>query len=99
MTGMKTLLALRQRKVKPTAVFVDLVHTIAKYDAEHYSFAEYSGIVSINIADSDSLNDIDFRPLVGLDVFVTDHTSNRARYMRLLDMAADAQTARTVSLE
>lgn len=86
MTGMKTLVALRRNSVKPEAVMVDLVHNIAKYDAEAYAFAENSGILSINIAHRESLNDIDFRPLVGLKVFAFDNTGNPLRYQRLCDL-------------
>lgn len=90
MTGMKTLIALRRNGVKPEAVMVDLAHAIAKYDAEAYAFAENSGIVSINIAHAESLNDIDFRPLVGLKVFAFDNTGNPLRYDRLCELLSEA---------
>lgn len=81
MTGMQTLVALRQQGMKPSAVFVDLVKTIGKYEAERFSFAEGSGVLSIHIAEADSLADIDFRPLVGLQVFVSEFADDKARHV------------------
>jgi hypothetical protein len=88
MTGMQTLIALRKAGVRPNVVFVDLVKEIGKYDAEPYSLNEYTGIVSVNVADGESLNDLDFRPLVGLRVHASDNTENPARYRRLCSLIA-----------
>lgn len=96
MTGMKTLIELRKGGWKPAMVTVDLVNVIAKYDAERFSFAEHSGIVSINIAAADGLNDIDFRPLTGLNVLATDCAENHARFRRLCLLISRANPARFV---
>lgn len=95
-TGMHTVIALRKNGLKPAAVVVDLVHTIGKYDAEKFAFNESSGIVSVNIAAAESLNDIDFRPLVGLQVFVHDNTGNRARHRRVCALIANSEAEHLV---
>jgi hypothetical protein len=96
MTGMQTVIALRQSGFKPTAVFVDLVELIGKYDAEIYAFDELRGNVRINIARAESLNDIDFRPLVGLRVHVSDCTNDVARHRKLASLIARANASHMV---
>lgn len=91
MTGMQTLIAVRQQGVKPQAVFVDIVHKISKYEAEKYSYAENSGIVSVHIEDADKIGDIDFRPFIGLkSVFVSEFIGNPKRHKQVCRAIADA---------
>ena len=93
MTGMDTVVDLRRQRFKPAAVMVDLIARAAKKDP--YSLSP-SGIVTVNIGADDSLADIDFRPLIGLMVFVSDHTGNTTRHRKVAALIADADAAHLV---
>ena len=84
MNGMAEVLALRRSGVKPAAVFVDLV-AMAKPD--RYAMSR-SGIVTVDIGRAESLADVDFRPLVGLQVFVSDIAGDIARHRRCAALIA-----------
>jgi len=84
MTGMDVVIALRRSGVKPSAVFIDLVKEAPR---DPYALGP-TGIVNINIARTDSLAEIDFRPLVGLRVHVIDHVDDRARHRKVAAMVA-----------
>ena len=92
MTGMETVAKLRQQGAKPEAVVIDLVETIHAIDSEAYSLSP-TGIVSVHIARSDSLADIDFRPLHGLIVHIH---GERKRQARVSKMVAAVEPARLV---
>ena len=84
MNGMDAVLALRRSGVKPAAVFVDLV---AKAKPDRYAMSR-SGIVTVDIGRADSIADADFRPLVGLRVFVSDMAGDMTRHRRCASMIA-----------
>ena len=93
MTGIEVILELRRSGVKPSAVMVDLVPRNAVRDAHAMSS---SGIVTVDIGTTDSLSDIDFRPLVGLRVFVADFASDPARHSRVCRLIAKVKAAHMV---
>ena len=84
MTGMDVVVELRRSGLKPRAVFVDLV---ANAPRDPHALSA-SGIVNVNIARTDSLADIDFRPLVGLLVFVCDFDGTGTRHRTAATMLA-----------
>ncbi len=88
MTGMKTVIALRRKMVKPSAVFIDLVERISHLEAEFLSFNENTGIVHLTIAAEERLCDLDFRPLVGLTVHLHTDSATQARGRLLAAMVA-----------
>ena len=83
MTGLQTVVNLRREGFKPSAVVIDLVETISPIDTEENSLSA-SGIVSVNIARTDSLSDIDFRPLHGLTVHLHGERLRQARAAKLI---------------
>lgn len=85
MIGMDTVIALREQRAKPACVMVELVKSI---DPGQPPLAP-SGIVTVQIPSSDSLADIDLRPLVGLYVQTFDYTGDRERHRRLSKLIAD----------
>lgn len=87
MRGMDTLIALRKRRSKPKAVFVTLVPT----DYVHSDVLSHYGHLAIDIGPDESLTDLDFRPLVGLQVHVMDLTGSERRLMRLDQLVAEAK--------
>lgn len=89
MTGMETVIKLRRAGMKPKAVFVYLVPFAPRDD---YAL-EPTGIVTVNIARTDRLSDIDLRPLVGLVVHVHDSDDDRARHRALAAMVAEEEPA------
>lgn len=77
MIGMETVIKARKQGVKPFAVFVQLVREVTPpADGQHMG---HTGVVTVQIADRESLSDLDFRPLVGLKVSLEDHTSQPLR--------------------
>ncbi len=82
MIGMDRLIELRRNKRRPIAVFVQLRDAVLppRPMADHLGHA---GIVTVQIADGESLGDLDFRPLTGLRVCVESFTHDRARLMDL----------------
>lgn len=75
MKGMDTVIKLRRSRCKPAAVFVDLV---ANHDRDLYRVGP-TGIVCVEIAAGESIADIDFRPLIGLHVHLSDIAGNHER--------------------
>lgn len=96
MTGLQTIADLRRAGVKPKSVFVHLVDALGAYDAELYAFDEFTGIVCVHVARSDSLAGLDFRPLTGLRVHLSDFTGDSARYRKAAKLIADAGPAHLV---
>ena len=95
MTGMKTVTALRRAGVKPKAVFVDLVERLGMHETEAYALAP-SGIVAVNIVRGNSLTDIDFRPLVGLRVFLNDYAGDAKRFRKVANLIAAVNPAHLI---
>lgn len=96
MTGMRTLIALRKSGLKPSCVVLCLVKAIDPLEAEAYAFSETTGNLDINIAENESLNDIDFRPLVGLMVMAFNNAENAERYRRLCSLVAKVNPSHMV---
>jgi hypothetical protein len=92
-TGMQTIIDLRREGSKPRAVFVDLVEFIGAYDAEEFCFDSASGIVHVCIGPDERVADIDFRPLIGLRVYVSDFTGDGARHRKASAMVAAVEPA------
>jgi len=86
--GMKTLIGLRREGHQPGAVFVYLVPQLGPLDVERYALS-LQGNVDVSIPASEPLSGIDFRPLVGLQVHVTDVTGDRARHRKVAAMVAE----------
>ncbi len=95
MTGLRTISEMRRAGVKPKSVFVELVDRLGPYDAEQFSMSP-SGVVVVNITQSDSLTGIDFRPLVGLVVHLTDHAGDAKRFRCVANLIAAAEPAHLV---
>lgn len=79
MKGMDALVQLRRNRLKPQAVYVQLVAVLPDERSAQITGMGHTGIVTILIAASESLSDIDFRPLTGLFVCVEDHASDPER--------------------
>jgi len=86
---MDVVIELRRSGVKPAAVFVDLVREAPR---DPYALGP-TGIVNVNIGRSDSLSEIDFRPLVGLRVHVIDNVGDLARHRKVAAMVASVDPA------
>ncbi len=89
MTGMDTVIDLRRAGRRPGAVFVRLVDLAPR---DPYALSS-TGNVAIDIARADSLATIDFRPLVGLTVVVSDHADDRARHRKVAALIAAVEPA------
>lgn len=89
MTGLDTVIDLRNRGLKPKAVFVDLVLAPAAIEDP----LSLSGIVNVEILASDSLASIDFRALVGLTVHVYDNAGDPNRQRKVASMVAAVEPA------
>jgi hypothetical protein len=87
MTGMDTVVAIRQRGAKPSCVMVDMVDRIDIGQP----VVSPSGVVTVQIPLSDAVGDLDMRPLIGLHVQVFDYTENPARHGRLCALIADVK--------
>lgn len=87
MTGMQTIIDLRRGRQQPGAVFVYLVPANGATDIERYALSP-QGNVAVNIAASESLGDIDFRPLVGLHVEIRDTTNDPIRHRKAAELIA-----------
>jgi len=85
MTGMETVIGLRERRVKPSCVMVDLV---AEVDGGQPTMS-HTGIVTVQIPETDSIGDMDFRPLIGLYVQVFDNTDDPERHRRVTALIAE----------
>lgn len=84
MTGMEAVIGLRRARLRPSAVFVNLVHRARRDDAP----LSPQGIVTVDIGADESLTSLDLRPLVGLHVHVTDFTADRLRHRKVAAMVA-----------
>jgi len=89
MTGMDVVIELRLARMKPTAVFVDLV---ASAGGDDFAMSS-SGTVYVNIGADESLADLDFRPLVGLTVHVNDCAGDHGRHRRVAALVAAVEPA------
>jgi hypothetical protein len=83
------VIALRRQGVKPRGVFVDLV--AAKFREQ--PILTQGGVVTCQIPPSQSLSDLDCRPLVDLTVHVQDFTDSRERHLALARLVAQAEPA------
>lgn len=92
MRGMSTLVQLRSAGQIPDAVFVYLVD---KHDDQQPIMSD-KGNLAIEIRNTDALVDIDFRPLVGLKVFLCDVVGDAKRYRQLGVLIAAAEPWRLV---
>lgn len=91
MTGLETVVKLRRQRVKPAAVYVDLVPA----RSGTHGLAD-NGIVTVEILPEDSIASIDFRPLVGLNVMVNDYTDSPKRFRRASKAIAQANPSALV---
>lgn len=87
MKGLRELVEIRAKGLRPRAVWVDLVKAHGPWD----SLSRF-GNLTVEILPSDSLAELDFRPLVGLDVTVSDHTDAPARLKRIAAMVGAIKT-------
>jgi hypothetical protein len=85
MTGLETVLKLRRQGFKPSAVYIDLVQDRSRIPA----FSDF-GIVTVEVFPTDSINSIDFRPLVGLNVMLNDYTDSPKRLRSASKAIAEA---------
>lgn len=92
MKGLRDLVDIRKSGQKPNAVWVELVKSHEEWDS-----LSRHGNLTIQIVPTDHLADIDFRPLIGLDVTVTDLTNNPRRLMAV-GAAVGAVQTRTLTL-
>lgn len=92
MRGMSALMALRLQRIKPDAVFVYLVE---RKDDQQPIMSDKRNLV-IEIERSDSLSEIDFRPLIGMKVHMCNVGEDAQRYRQLGALMAKAKPARLV---
>jgi hypothetical protein len=93
MTGLDTILEMRRRRKKPSAVMIDMVLR-RTFHSDPLFRVSPTGIVQVEIEEADSLTDIDFRCLTGLHVQLYDHlTGNAARHRRAAAMIAAVNPA------
>lgn len=91
MTGLETVVKLRRQRIKPDAVYVDLVPC----RSGTHGLAD-SGIVTVEVFPDDSIGSIDFRPLVGLNVMVNDYTDSPQRFRKAAKAIAEANPSTLV---
>lgn len=89
MTHLDLIVDIRSRGAKPNAVFVDLVKTI---DTGNDGLS-LSGHVVCEIPTSESIADIDFRPLRGLRVHVQDLAFDPIRQRMVAKRIAEVEPA------
>lgn len=82
MIGMDRVAELRRSGLRPIAVFVQLRDVIAPAGPMADPLG-HAGLVTVQIADDESLGDLDLRPLTGLKVCVESFTNDRSRLMDL----------------
>ena len=92
MTGMDEIVSLRRAGLRPSAVFVDLV---AEAPSDEFVLSA-CGVVEVAIGRADRLSEIDFRPLVGLRVHISDFTGDRQRHRRAAAMVAAVEPSHLV---
>lgn len=98
MIGMDVVTQLRRAKTQPSFVMLDLVHEGIPL-GELTPPMSMSGIVTVQVVDSDRLADLDLRPLHGLRVMAQDHTNHRRRYRQLCKLVAAVDPAMFVMTE
>lgn len=97
MTGLEAVVAMRRRRVKPGAVFVDLERAARPRGPSWWDDDELNpSLLHVAITPSDALADIDFRALTGLVVYVLDNTSSLRRYRKVAAMIAEVEPAHLV---
>ena len=89
MTNLETIVAVRSAGFKPKAVHVHLVETI---DRGMWPM-NATGSVTCEVAASESLTELDLRPLRGLFVLTFDFADDRARHRRLAKLIAQQEPA------
>lgn len=87
MKGLRDLAEIRAEGLRPRAVWVELIKAHGPW-----SVLSRQGNLTIEILPTDSLAELDFRPLVGLDVTVSDHTGNQTRLKRIAAMVGAIKT-------
>lgn len=87
MKGLRELVEIRSEGLRPRAVWVELVKAHGPWDS-----LSRHGDLTIEILPTDSLAELDFRPLVGLDVTVADHTDSPKRLKRIAAMVGAIKT-------
>jgi hypothetical protein len=85
MTGMDAVIELRREGVQPACVMVDIVRDL---DRGQTLMRRY-GIVTVQIPATDSLADLDFRPLVGLYVQAFDLMNDPERHTAVAKAIVD----------
>lgn len=91
MTGLETVVKMRRQRIKPDAVYIDLVSA----RSGTHGLAD-NGIVTVEIFPEDSIASIDFRPLVGLNVMLNDYTDSPQRLRRASKAIAEANPSALV---
>lgn len=89
MTGMRELIETRFGGLKPSSVWVYLVPKASR-------LVGYlgDGMFAIEIGEADRIRDIDFRPLIGLSVAVTDKVGDVQRHRESCRLIAKANPSR-----
>ncbi len=87
--GLEQVARVRLAGRKPTSVHVHLVEAI---DRTFSPFAWRSGALSIEVSPDADLSAIDFRPLVGLDVYLCGSSVDKARFKKLAGRIWDVPT-------
>jgi hypothetical protein len=87
MKGLGDLVDIRAEGLKPRAVWVELVKAHGPWGS-----LSRQGNLTIEILPTDSLAELDFRPLVGLDVTVSDHADSPKRLKRIAALVGAIET-------
>jgi hypothetical protein len=93
-TAMDLIAQLRQRlRVKPRVVMVELVADGLRQMPQDVIDPHFGGIVWLDIPRSTPISEIDFRPLVGLNVHLSDSTSDPTRLRSAAKAIAEVEPA------